>query len=106
MKGNPRQSWILNSTPSIPDSRYWIPNRCQWDLGDSNPWWNSVFLELYSRFHKQKFPRIPESGFPYIGLKKFLILNDYASVLKPIATSFASALSLIFTNFVINMPNR
>ena len=38
--------------------------------------------------------------------KKFLILNDYASVLKPIATSFASALSLIFTNFVINMPNK
>ena len=41
-----------------------------------------------------------------MGLKIFLILNDYASVLKPIATSFASALSLIFTNFVINMPNR
>ena len=103
MKGNSRQSWILNSTPSIPDSRYlglgtWIP--------DSNPWWNSVFLELYSGFHKQKFPRIPESGFPYMGLKKFLILDDYVSVLKPIATSFASALSLIFTNFVINMPNR
>ena len=23
--GNPRQSWILDSTPWIPDYRYWIP---------------------------------------------------------------------------------
>ena len=25
IKGNPRQSWILDSTSWIPDSRYWIP---------------------------------------------------------------------------------
>ena len=25
MKGNKRQSWILDSTPWIPDPRYWIP---------------------------------------------------------------------------------
>ena len=62
MKGNPRQSWILNSTPSIPDSRYWIPNRCQWDL-DSGFQSLVEFLELYSGFHKQKFPEFRNLDF-------------------------------------------
>ena len=31
--GNPRQSWILDSTPWIPDSRYWIPNSLSVELG-------------------------------------------------------------------------
>ena len=33
MLGNPRQSWILDSTSRIPDSGYWIPVFFQW-----NPW--------------------------------------------------------------------
>ena len=46
-------AWILDSTPWIPDCRYWIPVMVSgtWIL-DSNP----GFLDLYSRFHKQKFP--------------------------------------------------
>ena len=32
MKGNPRKSWILSSTPWIPDSRSCIPILCQWNL--------------------------------------------------------------------------
>ena len=46
-------AWILDSTPWIPDSRYWILVFVSgtWIL-DSNP----GFLDLYSRFHKQKFP--------------------------------------------------
>ena len=32
-KGNPRQSWILDSTLWIPDSSYWIP-----DFLSLEPW--------------------------------------------------------------------
>ena len=48
---NPRQSWILDSNLSIPDSWYWIPDFVSeiWIL-DSNRKWDSGFLELYSRF--------------------------------------------------------
>ena len=74
--GNPRQCWILDSTPWIPDYRYWIADFIRlWDPG---------FLDLYSRFQRpgfhisqQKFAgfRIPrakisrfrESGFPHMG---------------------------------------
>lgn len=27
-----RQSWIVDSTPYIPDSSYWIPGLCQWNM--------------------------------------------------------------------------
>ena len=49
--GNPRQSWILDSTPWIPDSRYWIPVSVSgtWNL-DSNCSWDFGFIELYSGF--------------------------------------------------------
>ena len=32
MLGNPRQSWILDSTRWIPDSRYGCRGLCQWNL--------------------------------------------------------------------------
>ena len=32
MWGNPRHSWILDSTPWIPDSNYWIPDLFQWNF--------------------------------------------------------------------------
>ena len=31
--GNPRESWILDSTMWIPDSRYWIPSFLSMELG-------------------------------------------------------------------------
>ena len=61
---------IRDSRPRIPDSSYWIPvfARRTWIL-DSNRLWDSGFLELYSRFQgPAKFSRIPEFGFPYVGL--------------------------------------
>ena len=33
MQGNPRQSWIQDSTPQIPDSRNWIPDIFFVELG-------------------------------------------------------------------------
>ena len=39
----------VDSKPWIPDFRYWIPDFCQRKL-------DSGFLELYSRFIKQKLP--------------------------------------------------
>ena len=64
---NPRQSWILDSTPWIPDSRYFIPVFVSgtWIL-DSNPLWNSGFLELYSGFQSPGFriPQVKFSRFP------------------------------------------
>ena len=65
--GNPRHSWILESTPWILDSNYWIPDLFQWNL-------DSGFLHLYSGFQgpgfripNAKISRIPESRFLYMG---------------------------------------
>ena len=57
MRGNPGQSWILDSTLWIQDSRYWIPVffNGTWIL-DSNRWWYSGFLELYSEYTRKNFP--------------------------------------------------
>ena len=33
MRGNPRQSWILDSSPWIPDSKYWIPHSFSVEIG-------------------------------------------------------------------------
>ena len=64
-----------DSTPWIPDSRHLIPFFFSgtWIL-DSNPFYDSRFLELYSRFQNSgfqisqaKLSQIPESGFPCIG---------------------------------------
>ena len=64
-----------NSTSWIPDSRHLIPVFFSgiWIL-DFNPYKDSRFLELYSRFQnpgfqisQAKLSQIPESGFPCIG---------------------------------------
>ena len=56
MQGNPRQSWVQDSTEWILDSRYWIPVFVSrtWILG-SNHQWDSGFLGLYSAFQHQGF---------------------------------------------------
>ena len=58
--GNPRQTWILDSTPWIPDySRYrilvFISGSC---IQASSHYWYSGFFELYSRLQNPGF-RIP-----------------------------------------------
>ena len=82
-KRNPRQSWILDSTPWIPDSRYWIrfPSLSV-EIGFRNVPIAKRVLDFLrgipdskahdSEFHKQNFPgaRIPraKSVFPdYLG---------------------------------------
>ena len=64
MKGNPLQSWILDSTLWIPDSRYWT------GILDSNHYWDLGFLELFPvsqrlRFRSPdaKISPIPDSDF-------------------------------------------
>ena len=54
--GNLRQSWILDSMPQIPDSRYWIPVFVSgtWILNSSR-YLNSGFLEMYSRIQSPRF---------------------------------------------------
>ena len=52
MKGNPRKSWILDSTPWILDSRYWIPDSLSLERGFR-------ILELNSEFQFSK-SRIPD----------------------------------------------
>ena len=47
LKGNPSQSWIVDSIPWIQDSRHWIP--------DSNQEWDSGFLDLYYAFQSPRF---------------------------------------------------
>ena len=48
MRGNQRQSWILESTPWILDSDYWIPD---------------LSVDLYSRFQLSVRCRIPTAVF-------------------------------------------
>ena len=72
--GNPRHSWILDSTQWIPDSSYWIPVFVSGTLIlDSNRWWDYGLFEMYSGFQSRgfriplaNFSRILESGFPYM----------------------------------------
>ena len=87
-QGDQTHSWILDSTPLIPDSRYWVPVFVSgtWTL-DFNCQWDSGFLKLCSEFQspgfqisQAKFPRvrilkakisqIPESRLPYKGQPK------------------------------------
>ena len=67
MYANPRQSLILDSTPWIPDSWYWIlvfvngtEFQSLWDPDSLSCIPDSEAQG--SEFHKQKFP-----GFPYMG---------------------------------------
>ena len=50
IKGNPRQSWILDCTSWIPDFKYWIPDLFHWNF------WN-----LYSGFRIPIVSGIPAS---------------------------------------------
>ena len=68
------QYWTPDSRYWIMDSREWIPDTLLAALGLRIPTISrdSGFLELYSGFHEQKFPRakisqIPEYGFPHLG---------------------------------------
>ena len=60
MKGNPRQSWILDSKPWMPDSRYWVPVFVTGTHSGFRiqSFVDSGFLELSTRIPK---PRIPDS---------------------------------------------
>ena len=70
MLGNPRHSWILDFTPLIPDSRYWIPVSVSgtWILDSKCDLVRFRILELHSGFRgpgfripKAKISRIPDS---------------------------------------------
>ena len=72
MLGNPRHSWILDFTPLIPDSRYWIPVSVSgtWILDSKCDLVRFRILELYSGFRipglripQTKISRIPETRF-------------------------------------------
>ena len=72
MLGNPRQSYILDSTPWILDSRYWIPDSLFVELGSRIPivggiripW--AVFGIPHSK--AQDFRYSTSKNFPYSGL--------------------------------------
>ena len=64
MQGNPRQSWILDSTSWIPDFQVVDFRLCRWNLDvDCNCRWDSGFLELYSGFQSPGYG-IPQENFP------------------------------------------
>ena len=73
MLENPRQSWILDLTPWIPDSRYWISDYLSVKLGFRIP--NSEFQSLMGfRIFLSRIPdstskisEIQESGSPLHG---------------------------------------
>ena len=56
---NPRQSWILDSKPRIPDSSYWIPVSLSVELGFRITITSGIKIfskALDSGLHKQRFP--------------------------------------------------
>ena len=103
----PRQSWILDTTRWISDSRYWLPELCLWNI---DSWFQSLvgvaLLELYSgfqslgfRIQRTKFPgfwtpqakNFPDSGIPYIGrlpICSCLLPTLFSSFWKEIRISF------------------
>ena len=66
-----RQSCILDFTPWIRNSRYWILDSLsvEW-IPDSNHKGDSAFLDLYSGFQNPGF-RIPQEKFPGFHKKNF-----------------------------------
>ena len=77
IKGNPKQSWIPDFTPWIPDSRYWSSWPLSVELG-----FRILILVGFriprkvfriqnqsqdSGFHEQKVSKIPKWGFHYMG---------------------------------------
>ena len=92
MKGNSIQSWILDPTPRITNSRFRIP----WSLSVKLGFWIPIVSGIPDSlscipdskdqdfgFHKQKFPRIPEIRIPlrdaevgcFVGKNLFTILE-------------------------------
>ena len=67
-----RESKILDSTPRIPESKYWIPVFVSgtWIL-DSNRWWDSGIFELYSGFQIPGFHN--SDSLNYMGRYMFLL---------------------------------
>ena len=59
MLGNPRHSWILDSTPWIPDSIYWIPDLFQWNLDSGFEL--LVGFRIPTPVFRIPRPRIPDS---------------------------------------------
>ena len=62
MLGNPRQSWILESTPRIPDSGFQVldSSLCQWNLDSGFQMRFSAIPASWTVFWILK-PRIPDS---------------------------------------------
>ena len=62
MLGNPRQSWILESTPRIPDSGFQVldSSLCQWNLDSGFQMRFSAIPASWAVFWILK-PRIPDS---------------------------------------------
>ena len=76
MQGIRSQSWILDSTLWIPDSRYLIRTLCNWNLdSEFQSLMRFESLALFSGFQspgfrilqEKKFPGSMESGFPNMG---------------------------------------
>ena len=104
MWGNPRQSWIVDSTGWIPDSRYSFPVFVSrtWIL-DSDRQCDSGFLELYSGFqfldfglHKQNFPGFRSPQAPYIGRKIASGKSKKGVVLICVLIQFYPWLNILF----------
>ena len=77
MWGNPRESWIVDSTEWIPDSRYsfpvfvsrtWIPISIVSGIPDSLSCIPDSKVQHFG-FHKQNFPGFRSRQAPYIGRK-------------------------------------
>ena len=93
MKGNPGQSWILDSTPWISDSRYWIPDSWSVELRSWIPivsgipdsyshvpdskaqdsWFHRKIFPHFG-FHKQKFPGFRNPDFLWYGAISSVIM--------------------------------
>ena len=66
MQGNPRRSWILDSTSWILDFQVVDFSLCRWNLDlDCNCRWDSEFLDLYSGFQSPGYG-IPQENFSQI----------------------------------------
>ena len=84
MERNLRYSWILYSTPWMPDSRCWIWDSWPRELGFRipiasgfrNPWAVFQIPKLEFQILQAKFFRkqkVLDSGFPYMGRQSFIL---------------------------------
>ena len=65
MWGNPRQSWILDSTLWIPDSKYWSPDPLRWKMESGFHELDYGFQSQGSRIPQANISWIPGSGLPF-----------------------------------------